>query len=329
MKSRLYILIFWIVVVLLQGCQPYTSLQIETIIPAKIEFPGNFNKIVFVNLATDVNGDEKTDTLLHKIITEEMSLGFKDAVQRAVGVDSTNFLYVRGFPEKDKLYKNDTISWSYLEKLSGNSNADIFIILDSMSLSMTSEIITEYYYVPAEYYKYRELAVNAYWSIFDLVDKRRLDRYYYNDTLLWDTRGYVKVEVEKNMPSVERSIRETSYFAAADYAKRIFPGWQSESRYYFHLGNKDFETAAQYVKNNDWEKASEIWIEYADNIDKEIASRACFNMALANEMTGKLELAIKWAEESYNIKNKPRTKYYISLLKRRQEDLNKLQKQIY
>ena len=64
-------------------------------------------------------------------------------------------------------------------------------------------------------------------------------------------------------------------------------------------------------------------------MDKEIACRACYNLAVANEMTDKLELAIAWAEKSYQLKNKPRTEYYISLLKKRQEDLQKLKRQIY
>ena len=329
MKYRWLIFISGILIIFFQSCQPLTSIQIETIVPAEIEFPGNFNKIVFINLATDINHDDKTDTLLYKIITEEMSLGFMDAIQFSANVDSTNFLYLKGYPDKDKLYKSDTISWQYLEKVSGNNNADIFIVLDSLNLSMMSDDITEYYYVPTEYYKYRELAVNIYWSVFDLVEKKRLDQYYYNDTLFWDARSYSKTEVERKMPSVERSIRETSYFAAADYANRIFPGWQSETRYYFHLGNKDFEKAAQFVKNNNWEEASKIWKKYTNGIDKEITSRACYNMAVASEMAGKIDLAIAWAVKSNNIKNKSRTRYYISLLKSRQKDLRKLQKQIY
>lgn len=329
MKYRWLILISAILIIFFQSCQPLTSIQIETIVPADIEFPGNFNKIVFINLAIDINHDDNTDTLLYKIITEEMSLGFMDAIQSSAGVDSANFLYLKGYPDKDKLYKSDTVSWQYLEKISDNSNADIFIILDSLRFSMESNIITEYYYIPTEYYKYRELAVNIYWSVFDLVEKKRLDQYHYNDTLFWDARSYSKTEVERKMSSVERSIRETSYFAAADYANRIFPGWQSETRYYFHLGNKDFETATQFVKNNNWEEASKIWKKYTNGVDKEITSRACYNMAVASEMTGEIGLAIAWAEKSNNIKNKSRTRYYISLLKSRQKDLEKLQKQIY
>ncbi|MFC2152269.1 DUF6340 family protein [Bacteroidota bacterium] len=329
MKFRILTFISGILLIILQSCNPLSSIQIETIIPAEIDFPGNFNKVVFVNLTTDINHDDITDTLLYNIITEEMSLGFMDAIQLSAGIDSTNFLYVKGFPDRDKLYTQDTVSWKYLENISGKTNADIFIVLDSLNLAMVSDIYTDYGYVPAEYYKYRELYANIYWSVFDIVEKRRLDKYHYGDTLLWDATGYSKVEVERKMPSVERSIREASYYAATDYADRIFPGWKLETRYYFHLGNKDFEQAAQYVKEYKWNEAIDIWEKYFDDIDKEIASRACFNLALANEMLGNLDLAIAWAESSNNIKYKSRTRYYISKLKSRQKELKKLEKQIY
>ncbi|MDA3952581.1 MAG: DUF6340 family protein [Bacteroidales bacterium] len=329
MKYRFNLLILGVVIIVLSSCQPYTSLQIETIIPAKVEFPGNFNKIVFVNFATDINHDGEIDTVLYKMITEEMSLGFMDAIQTSVGVDSTNFLYVKGFPVKNDLYKLDTISWQYLEKISDVSKADIFIVLDSINMSMESDLYKEYNTYPNEYYKYRELAVNIYWSLFDLIEKKRLDNYYYKDTLLWDASSYLKADLERKMPSVERSIRETSYFAAADYAGRIFPGWRSETRYFFSKGNKDFVLAAQFISDSSWEEALDLWKKYTDDVDKEIASRACFNLAFYNELSGNIDLAIAWAQKSKDIKNKTKTRYYISLLKTRKKDLEKLQKQIY
>ncbi|PLX12650.1 MAG: hypothetical protein C0597_12795 [Marinilabiliales bacterium] len=325
-------IIFYTVLItstILHSCNPLSTIRIETIVPADIDFPGNYNQIVFINMATDINHDEKIDTLLYNIITQEMSLGFMDAVKFSAGVDTTSFLYVRGYPNKSKLYQQDTISWKYLTDLTQGTNADIFVVLDSMRMSMTSDSFTEYYSVPVEYYRYRELSVNIYWSVFDLIEKKRLDRYNYIDTLYWERMSYLKSDLESKMPSVERSIRETSYFAAADYANRIFPGWKSENRYYFHLGNQDFEKAADLVQKYNWQEAITIWENYIDDIDKEIASRACFNLAFANEMLGKLDLAIAWAEQSKKIKNKSRTRYYISMLKSRQTDLKKLDKQIY
>jgi len=328
MKLR-YILFTAIIASILQSCNPLSSIQIETIDPADINFPGNFNQVVFVNLATDINHDDQVDSLLYNIITEEMSLGFMDAIRYTVGVDTTNFRYIRGYPQLEKFYQNDTVSWEYLKYITKNTNSDIFIILDSIKMSMTEDSFADYYTVPTEYYRYRELSVSIHWSVFDLIEKKRLDRFHYKDTLYWEKMSYLKEEAEKKMPSVERSIRETSYFAAADYANRIFPGWSTEYRYYFHAGNKDFEKASVYVKNYEWQQAIDLWEKYVNDIDKEIASRATFNVAFANEMLGNIDIAVAWAEQSKKIKNKTRTRYYISILKTRQKDLNKLNKQIY
>lgn len=330
MKSFFRVLsVFSLLGFIFSSCQPLTSLHIETLVPAQIEFPGNFNKLIFINLDTDINNDNIIDTVLYSIITDEMNLGFAEAINISSGIDTTDFLYFNGFPKKGNLYKLDTISWKYLEKLAANTNADIFIILDSISLTMNNEYYTDYYSYPTEYYKYREISVNIFWSVFDLVEKRRLDQYHYNDTLYWETIGYSKTQVDKELPSVEKSLRELSFFAALDYGDRILPGWQRETRYYFHIGNKDFEKAALLVKDDKWEEAADIWGKYVNNIDREIASRACFNLALANEIMGEFSIALTWAEKSNKIKNKTKTRYYISMLKTRKKNIEKLQKQIY
>lgn len=320
---------FFLLSFILSSCQPLTSLHIETLVPAKIEFPGNFNKLIYINLDTDINNDNETDTILYKIITNEMNSGFIEAINTSTGIDTANYLYVKGFPKREKFYKLDTISWNYLEKMAGNSNADIFIVLDSINLTMNNESYTDYYTYPTEYYKYREISVNIFWSVFDLVERKRLDQYHYNDTLFWEAIGYSKTQAEKELPSMERSIRELSFFAALDYGDRILPGWQRETRYYFNSGNKDFKNAALLVKDDKWNEASVIWEKYVNSIDREIASRACYNLALANEIMGEFSIALTWAKKSNNIKNKTKTRYYISLLKTRKKNIEKLQKQIY
>lgn len=320
---------FLLISLILSSCQPLTSLNIETLVPAKIEFPGNFNKLVFINLDDDINNDNKIDTAIYNIITNEMNLGFIEAINTSSGINPSDYMYVKGFPKIENLYKLDTISWDYLEKLTKKYNADIFIILDSINLSMSSESYTDYYSYPTEYSKYREISVNIYWSVFDLVEKKRLDKYNYIDTLFWEAKSYSKTQVEKELISVEKSLREVSFFAAFDYGSRILPMWKQETRYYFNLGNKDFKHAALLVKDNKWKEATDIWGKYTNNIDREIASRACFNIALANEIKGDFDLAISWAEKSKKIKNKTKTRYYISMLKTRKKNTEKLQKQIY
>ena len=326
MKSIKFTVIIGILLLVLYSCEPLSTIRIET---SSIEFPGNFNKIVFINLESDLNNDQNIDTLLYTIITQEMNLGFIDAIKSTAGIDSSHFLYLKGFPNRNRVYNEDTISWYFLEQIAKKGDADIFIILDSLNMQMNNEEYTDHYSYPVEYYKYRELRISAFWSVYDFIEKKRLDKYNYTDTLYWEREGYMKAEVDKNMPGVEQCIREASYFAASDYAKRVFPGWQTELRYYFITGNTDFKIAAELVKKNKWEEASALWEKYTKDIDKEIASRACFNLALANEMSGNIDIAIAWAETSEKIKKKSRTRYYIYNLKMRKEEIEKLGKQIY
>ena len=145
MKYRILAIISSILLIIIQSCNPLSTIQIETIIPAEIDFPGNFNKVVFVNLATDINHDDITDTLLYNIITEEMSLGFMDAIRISAGIDSSRFLYVKGFPDKNRLYTEDTISWQYLERLSGNvvsviNKSQLFASFNKLLVGLVSPV---------------------------------------------------------------------------------------------------------------------------------------------------------------------------------------------
>jgi hypothetical protein len=322
------VLIGIVLSILFYACEPLSSIRIETLVPAPIEFPGNFNKLIFINTDTDINNDGNIDTLLYNMITSEMNLGFLEAINSTTSIDSSKFLFVKGFPTRERIYKSDTISWNYLENISGNTNADLFIILDSIKLTMDNESYVDHMSYPTEYYHLREMAVNIHWSVFDLVEKKRLDQYNYKDTLFWESVEYSEAQLKRKIPSLEKCLREMSFFSALDYGNRILPGWQQEYRYYYELGNKDFKKAAINVKQNDWESASQIWINYVDNYDRELASRACFNLALANEMKGDFKTAINWAEQSNTIKNKTKTRYYISKLKTRQKNVEKLQKQL-
>ena len=329
MKSYRIPVIFIMLALILQNCTPQLkTLTIETIEPSTINFPKNFNKIAFVNFESDINNDGTIDTMLYELITNEMALGFRDAIYSAANIDTADFLYDKDFPDKKDYYTNSTINWRYLENISGHSKADIFIMLDSLNLTMESDQFSIGTYDAREYYIYRELAIKAYWKVFDLVKKEQLDSYIYSDTLFWSGTSYSINRLKEELPSVERSIRETTYFSAFDYANRIFTRWQKESRQYFITGNKDFEKAAEFVEQNNWIEAAELWDKYLNDTDREIASRANFNMAVASEILGKLDLALKYAAQSYKIKNKSRTKYYIQILQTRIKEVEQLQNQL-
>lgn len=329
MKSNRIYFILIIQAFLFQNCAPQIkTLTIETLTPSSINFPKNFNKIAFINFENDINNNGNIDSMLYNLITNEMALGFRDAIFSAASIDTSDFLFVKGYPEKNYFYLKSGINWRYLKNISESNIVDVFIILDSLNLTMESDQFRIGSYDNSEYYAYREIAITAYWKVYDLFKNEQLDHYVYTDTLFWDATAYNLTAIKEKLPSVARSIRETAYFAAYDYANRIFPSWQKETRQYYVTGNKDFEIAAKLVENNKWIEAAELWDKYLNDTDREIASRAAYNMAVASEMLGKLDLALEYAARSYKIKNKSRTKYYIQILQTRIEEIEQLKNQI-
>lgn len=317
-----------IIITLFSGCKSISSFQIETINPAQINFPGSFNKIMFLNLENDFNNDAEIDTALYKMITNELSLGFIDGFKQTPNIDSTNFIFYRQIVDKELVYKYDTVHWYGLETLKSAYETDIVIVIDSIVLEMDSGEETNLYTYPEEFYIYRALDIKIYWNVYDVYERKLLDKYTYTDTLLWDATGTDIRQLRKDFPSVIQSVKEACYFAALDYSARVFPKWEVETRYYFFNGNNDLIKAADFVRKDEWEKASEIWVKYVTDTDNEIASRACFNLAVASEMSGKFDDAIFWAQKSYERKEKTRTYYYILVLKNRKIEYDKIKKQL-
>lgn len=317
-----------LIIIILFSCQPLAQLEIETIKPSQIQFPGAFNKILFLNLDNDINDDGEIDTALYYLITKEMYFGFNDGLKATPSIDSSRFVYYNQLPNFSNYYRNDSINWDLFHELEKKYRTDVMIILDSIYFLMDSGNDANYYADPVEYYKYREISLIASWKVLDLYENKILDNYLYSDTLTWDAIDSDKEKLERNFSSIVNNVKEISYFAALDYSKRIFPIWKTEVRYYFVEGNKNFKEASRLVKENKWEDAIKIWKQYVKVNDKEIASRASYNLAIAYEILGDIDLAIEWAQISFDLKEKKRTKYYILKLKNRKSDFKKLKYQL-
>ena len=100
------------------------------------------------------------------------------------------------------------------------------------------------------------------------------------------------------------------------------------NRAYYIKGHDDFEVSKRYVKTNSWDEAAHVWQRLVDSPDIKIAGRAAYNMALANEMNGDLEIAITWAKRSYKECGNKKALNYLHILERRLADQQILQQQM-
>jgi hypothetical protein len=179
----------------------------------------------------------------------------------------------------------------------------------------------------------RRLNARLGWRLYDpqkqiIVDEAATTRGINNEA-----QGDTENKAIGNLPSPYKVIEDLGYGSGLDYGARIAPTWITVSRQYYTRAKgasaDDMKRAARYADTKDWLKAAAIWQPIAENrADKKAAGRAALNMAVANEVLGKLDYALDWANKSYQDFNNNDAKNYIEQLKVRMNDARKVDYQM-
>ena len=101
------------------------------------------------------------------------------------------------------------------------------------------------------------------------------------------------------MPKTKEALIGGGIAAGLKMAGYISPKWITRTRYYFITGNNEIDAAIPLIKENKWEEAADIWAKFANVPSKRTRSKVEFNLALASEMNGNLDLAIEWGLKSF------------------------------
>ena len=113
------------------------------------------------------------------------------------------------------------------------------------------------------------------------------------------------------------AIKEVSRNAGNRYAARILPYRLRVTRDYFVKGTSNFEIAKRKAQTGKWDEAGKLWEAETSNPDMKVAGRACYNMAIINEINGNLESAVDWAQKAYEDYNTKQALDYIRILENR------------
>lgn len=107
---------------------------------------------------------------------------------------------------------------------------------------------------------------------------------------------------------------------AVEYARYISPTWNTVVRYYLDGGNNDFNRAAFFVSNGNYDDAAELWKKYLLVGDKNISGSAYLNMAVYYELKGDLDEAVVYAKRAFELNNELAGKY-LKVLEQRQKEI--------
>lgn len=148
------------------------------------------------------------------------------------------------------------------------------------------------------------------------------------DYLTFSNEGPTPDAAKGGLPSNRYAINSVGQSAGDNYGTRIAPYWVMVEREYFRKGSDKLKQAARYSKDGIWIKALEIWKEEATNSDPKIAGRANYNMAIACEREGNVELALVYAKKSRDQYGIAKAANYAKILEGRLKDQQRLDQQL-
>ncbi|MDC0249592.1 DUF6340 family protein [Flavobacteriales bacterium] len=228
------------------------------------------------------------------------------------------------------------LDWNEVKSICGSYDGDALLVLetfDSDSRVIVGSPVSRIRKVKAV--KVKELRypatlimnVESGWRIYDVNKERIVDENKFSELKEFKAWGYSPEEAQLNLPSRRIAIQQSGIYAGEQYGFRISPIWVRANRTCYVGKYKELKIAKQYIQSRDWDAAIKIWMPLTNNLDKKLARRAAFNMALASEAKGGLDAAIDWANKAKKLGEK-KAHNYINVLHIRRINEEKLKQQL-
>ncbi|HOM41693.1 MAG TPA: DUF6340 family protein, partial [Bacteroidales bacterium] len=159
--------------------------------------------------------------------------------------------------------------------------------------------------------------VKTAWRIYYPAERLVLDEFPLVHSLNFSASGLTPVIAAAALIDRKEAVKRTGLRAGHIYGERIVPYEITVEREYFVKGTEKFRTAMRKARTGNWDEAAELWKAETTNPGSKIAGRACYNMAIAAEIKGNLELAAEWLRKAYEDYNLRKALKYLRIIENR------------
>ncbi|MDR2810391.1 MAG: tetratricopeptide repeat protein [Tannerellaceae bacterium] len=314
MKASFYLLISC----LLAACTSVRYMEIETYNPSEVTYPESVRKVLIVNNALpqppDTGYEFKFLGLPQDTCKANADSALFDAC-RAFGtaiVEAGFFDDVLLFQEttrKDEAFYADVkLSPEEVESLCEETGTDAVISFDRLLFDMKKEV---------------KAFMDGYVTGKIRVDIVGIVRSYLpgkispdvtvlvSDSVFWSEEVSAPGELSLLLPAPNEALRVAGNYVGSKLYSVFVPHWNNEIRWYFTGSGARWKEATAYAVSEKWEQAAERWqYIYNNSFRWSDKAKSASNLALACEITARMEKALEWAEVSYSLFEKNKGKDY-------------------
>lgn len=322
---------------------PYRSLTVETARPSTHLLPTNIRSLTLVNRAITNDFKNFNEDSLQQYFYNK---GFKvsSVVLDSLAADTTlkalgQLLYESGrydvvIPEARNLNRDlkfylvpESLDWDEVASICQDFNTDALMVIERYY----DKIITAYNVYagfngePQYAFASIDSKYDAVVKVYDPAKREIIRQLVVDDTISWRDQDNSTKALFERLPSIKKCLIQSGIQVALDIDNHFSPAWVKDNRLYFLLADGDQTKIQNWADNNEWQQAYDYWNKFANNPKPALKSKAEFNLALAAEMLGDIDLAIDWANKSYHTRYMNQTNNYLLKLKKRQEVIKKLE----
>lgn len=341
MKKILFLIITGLSI---SGCKTnLVYISVKDLAPVTI--PNYIKRVGIVN-RSKASDETKTLNKVHEIVSmetpnmtkegsEESMKGLKDALIENKRFDQVNlFDSIKLISPGAGIFPSP-LSWDIVEKICRVNNVDAIFILElfDTDLKISPIVMPTDLSKPLNVLNAVQQQVNMTttiktgWRIYDPQSKIILDEFPISENNTFTGSGVSAGATVESMIGRKEAVKQTANKIGHVYADRIFPYWVRVTRDYYVKGKYDFKIAKRKARTGNWDGAGELWEKETKNTKNKIAGRACYNMAIINEIHGNLDMAIQWAQKAYEDHNNHLALRYVNILKNRRLQSNRLKSQ--
>jgi hypothetical protein len=324
-----------LIIIAFSSCASTNLVHISVLQPAPVTIPQYIKNVVVVN-RSEVSKKLKVFNVVDKAVSFESPdldkegsqaaiTGLSDELKKNNRFDEVTLLPNTGLTTDAPGMYPAPLPWDSVEKYCAENNADALFSLElfdtkskiDYSVNKTT-IKTPLGNIPAiEQQANMHTLVKAGWRIYDIRGKNILDEAAIERTITYYGRGINPLLAAQALIDRKEAVKEVGNIAGHAYAFNIIPLWSRVTRDYSARGNGNFKMATRMARTGNWDGASKLWQAETTNSKGKIAGRACYNMAIISEINGEVDMAIQWAQKSYENYNNHLALGYVNVLKDR------------
>ena len=347
MKTLNRIIIITSFILLLSSCSSTNRLTMSAIEPAPVFIPSKVKSIGIINRSLASEENTTLDKIDQILSAEGLQLDKEGATQLILSVNDeltrlNKFDNIEIIEEIESIKKGlgifpAELPWETIDEICLKNKVDILFSLEFFDTDTKVDFQTfkgtilndAGINIPIPKHKVTmNTLIKSGWRIYDPKSKLLLDEFISHNYVTSTGEGINPLKAVEAAIGRKEAVIQNCINSGIAYVLRTEPFKKRIARDYYVRGTNNFEIAKRKAQTGDWQGAAILWEKELSNPKRKIAGRACYNMAIINEINGDFEKAIEWASKAYTDYKDKNALKYINLLKYRIAEKAELESQL-